>query len=336
MNLYYLPTLIGGIFSFCLGLFVFLKNKNSILNRSFFAFTLFVSLWLFAYTICYLTKNVTIATISSRIACTAVTMLAPTSYQFTVNLIGKKNEKKYVYITYFTSFIMTILFLTTNIFLSGVNKYFWGYYSKAGILHPLFLAFFFGIFIREFFLLLFTLFRDREISIIRRQQTKLTLLAFIMPIFGSIDFIPKYGVEFYPFGFIFVLIFCFIITYSIVKHRFLDIRLAITRTSIFVFVYTTVLGLPIFLATKLREVLIRILGFYWWVLPLGVMAILATIGPFVYVFLVRKAEDVLLAEQRRYQRTLRELSKTMVRIRDLEHLVKAVLLTVVNTVKVSH
>jgi signal transduction histidine kinase len=65
------------------------------------------------------------------------------------------------------------------------------------------------------------------------------------------------------------------------------------------------------------------------------MAILATSGPFIYQYLRRHAEDIILKEQRRYQRALFDLSKTMSRIRDLDKLLRAIVLTVVDTVKLS-
>jgi signal transduction histidine kinase len=65
------------------------------------------------------------------------------------------------------------------------------------------------------------------------------------------------------------------------------------------------------------------------------MLILATSGPFLYNLLRRQAENRLLAEERRYQAALRELSKTMTRIRELDKLLQAIVLTVVDTVKVS-
>ncbi|MBU1999033.1 MAG: hypothetical protein KKE64_06015, partial [Candidatus Omnitrophica bacterium] len=150
-----------------------------------------------------------------------------------------------------------------------------------------------------------------------------------------IDFIPKYGIEIYPFGFIFVIMMASIIAFAILKYRLMDIRVVITRTGIFIAVYAAVLGIPFVIATWFQGLLLRLFSSNWWVFPLGVMALLATAGPFVYIFLVRKAEDILFRDQRHYQNTLRELSKTLIRIRDLDQLSKAIVLTIANTVKTS-
>jgi len=36
--------------------------------------------------------------------------------------------------------------------------------------------------------------------------------------FGAVDFIPKYGVEFYPFGWLFVLVYMAIVAYAITRY----------------------------------------------------------------------------------------------------------------------
>jgi signal transduction histidine kinase len=116
----------------------------------------------------------------------------------------------------------------------------------------------------------------------------------------------------------------------------MDITLAITRTGIFVAVYTIILGLPFALAIALKEWLISLAGPQWWIIPLGLMAILATVGPFIYIYIERKAEERLLKRQKRYQDTLRQASLGMVRIRDLRKLLNLVAHIITKTVKISY
>jgi signal transduction histidine kinase len=116
----------------------------------------------------------------------------------------------------------------------------------------------------------------------------------------------------------------------------MDITVVLTRTGIFVAVYTLVLGVPFAIATWHKNSLIAILGVSWWMLPLGLMAALATVGPFIYIYLERKAEDRLLKEQRRYQDTLKQASLGMTRIRNLKRLLDLITHIVTKTVRISY
>ncbi|MCX5709263.1 MAG: ATP-binding protein [Candidatus Omnitrophica bacterium] len=66
------------------------------------------------------------------------------------------------------------------------------------------------------------------------------------------------------------------------------------------------------------------------------MALLATVGPFIYIYVQRKAEDRLLREQRRYQDTLKQASMGMTRIRNLRKLLDLITHIVTKTVRISY
>ncbi|MCX7926870.1 MAG: hypothetical protein N2606_01850 [Candidatus Omnitrophica bacterium] len=61
---------------------------------------------------------------------------------------------------------------------------------------------------------------------------------------GITNFFPTFGVPFYPIGNFTIPLYCIIVTYAILKYQLLDIRVAITRTGLFLFVYAIVLGIP--------------------------------------------------------------------------------------------
>jgi signal transduction histidine kinase len=133
-----------------------------------------------------------------------------------------------------------------------------------------------------------------------------------------------------------VALYPFITTYTILKYRLVDVNIALTRAGIFITVYTLVLGIPFAVAGIFKGWLIDKLGVQWWVAPLALMAMLATIGPFFYIYAQRKAEDKLLREQKRYQSTLKQASVGMTRIRDLRRLLDLIAHIVTKTVHISY
>ncbi|MFA5060632.1 MAG: ATP-binding protein [Candidatus Omnitrophota bacterium] len=112
--------------------------------------------------------------------------------------------------------------------------------------------------------------------------------------------------------------------------------MAITRTSIFIATYSLILGIPFALAFGYQERLISALGKNWWMVPLISSTVLATAGPFIYLFIQKRAEDRLLQEQRRYQMTLRQASSGMSKIKDLKKLLRMIVHIVTRTVHLEH
>jgi signal transduction histidine kinase len=152
---------------------------------------------------------------------------------------------------------------------------------------------------------------------------------------GTSIHLPLIGLPVYPIGNFGVAIYAILATYAILKYRLLDIKVAITRTGLFVGIYTLILGLPFALAAYFKDHLIENLGPHWWTAPLGLMAAMATVGPFVYIYFQKRAEAALLREQRRYQDSLKHAAVGMTRIRNLRKLLSLIAHIVTKTVRVS-
>ncbi|MCR4336488.1 MAG: ATP-binding protein [Candidatus Omnitrophica bacterium] len=90
------------------------------------------------------------------------------------------------------------------------------------------------------------------------------------------------------------------------------------------------------LAFGWREHLIQRFQENWWLAPLVSSTVLATIGPFIYLFIQQKAEARLFREQRKYQSTLRQASSGMSRIKDLRRLMSMIVHLVNRTVRLEH
>ncbi|HOD12122.1 MAG TPA: ATP-binding protein [Candidatus Omnitrophota bacterium] len=116
----------------------------------------------------------------------------------------------------------------------------------------------------------------------------------------------------------------------------MDVSIAITRTGIFVLVYSLVLGIPFAIAFGLKDYLFSILGNIWWIIPLFASTMLGTAGPYLYFFIQRKAEEKLLADQKRYQSTLKQASAGMTRIKDLKKLLNLIVYILSRTVNLTH
>jgi len=172
---------------------------------------------------------------------------------------------------------------------------------------------------------------------ILRNQLKYLILGSITGFVGGAwFFLPTFGLDVYPYLNILVALYPVVIGYAIIRYRLMDISVVITRTGIFVAVYSIVLGIPYWLAFSMRSQLTHLLGDMWWIIPLGTLTLLATAGPFIYLYFQRRAEDKLFQEQHRYQSTLRQASYGMGRIKDLKRLVGMIAHIVTRTVGLQH
>jgi signal transduction histidine kinase len=258
----------------------------------------------------------------------------PSSFlHFCVTLIDER--KKYLNVVIFWYFV-SLFFLVLDffpIYIPDVRpRMIFPYWPTAGPAYTPFLAMFIGVTIYSHILL----FKHyRKLSGVKRNQIKYVFLGTAIGfIGGSTNYPLWYDINILPIGNAFVTIYVVTIAYSIIKYRLMDIKTAIIRAAIFTFVYILVLGIPFGLAEWYRPWLISIFDQNWFRLPMFVLLGLATLGPFIYLYLQRRAENALLKDQRRYQTALTELSERMTRIRDIDKLLEDIVSTI-TTVKVS-
>lgn len=334
MSPYSIPPLVGSIFSIFIGSVVLSKNIRSQNNLSFFLFCLSLFVWLFGYTVAYSVKDAATALFFCRVACTGACFTAPAFYHFSVSFLEVHKERRLAWLSYLVMAFIAPFSMASPYFLSGTWDYHWGYYSKAGLLHPVYLVIFFGMFGRGFYLLYKAI--RKQGTGVRKLQLRYVFIAYVIALLGAIDYIPKYGVEFYPFGFIFEILFSSIVAYSIVRYRLLDITVAVTRTAVFTGVYTLLLGLPLLGAVTWRAQIENLFGSWWWVGFWLLGVVLATAANAVNLLFRRKAEARLLREQRRYQTMLLHAAKGMTEIRDLGRLLKLLSRLLLRAMKLTH
>ena len=321
-----------------IGGFVFIKNRKSATNIGFLLFAISIFIWLSSYSIAYRETNPALVEMWFKIGYIGVIFLAITAYHFTSGVIKRfDTEKNKIILSCIVGLVFVFLLFRTNLFCDGYYIYNWGHYPKSGILHPLYLIFVFSVVSRFLYLLVAHLLSLRKIRfILEYQRTKYILVSSIIFSIVAIDFIQNYGINVFPVGFIFVILYLIVVAYAIVRYRLMDISVVITRTGIFVAVYSLVLGLPFFLAFGWQQNLITLLGANWWIIPLFTSTVLATVGPFIYLYIQKRAEARLFQEQVRYQTTLRQASLGMGRIKDLKRLVTLIVHIVTRTVRLEH
>jgi len=231
-NPYAILPFVTATITLCLGIIVFVRNKAAGINRIFLFWCVSSFVWLFNYSICYSTNNESLALTCSKLACITVIILSVLFYHFMAAFIESSLDRKIACFLYFSLFSLYPLAFSTNYILSGTFKYFFGFYGRAGPLYKYLIILFAACAARGLFILCKAV-RNRSLSSHRYIQAKYILTGFLFALFASVDFLPKFNIEMYPFGSIFFIIWVIIMTYAILKHQLMDINIVLRKGLIY-------------------------------------------------------------------------------------------------------
>lgn len=332
MNLYAIPPIITALLLFGLTLFVYSRNPKSPVNRTFGLFCFSMVVWLVGFCGVYLSQEETQALWWGRTGFFGIAFIPAFEYHFILTFLELRQPR--ILASLYALGVVGSLFSRSALIYNGIWRGFWGFYPSAGPLYPIFPISFSAAFMGGVWLLYKAL--KSEENPLRRQQIKYLLVAFAMGIPGVIDYIVKYKIHVYPFGYIDAFLFLSITGYAIARYRLMDLNLALLRTAVFIAVYASALGFPLFLAVSWRPALEQLFGVNWWIWLWIVCALLATAAHYANQYFQRRTETRLLAEQRRYQDFLVMAAAGMLRILDLPELLKLIVRIVTLRVKLTY
>ncbi len=230
MNYYIIPPLVSSLLFISLGIFVLFNKKRSIVNVAYFLSCLATFWWQFSWVFLFSTREPHLSTILVRLGYTGIVFIPITLYHFYMSFLDNETDKKWVGLAYLIGFLFTISIWSSNYFVQGYYEYFWGFYPRAGVLHPFYLVFLGIIDIRILYLLARHLLSNREKSSAIYSQTKYLFLGLLIYSFAATDFLVNYGVGFYPLGFIAILVTLSITAYAITKTHLMDISVIISKS----------------------------------------------------------------------------------------------------------
>lgn len=279
-------------------------------------FNLSVAWWGFGSLFMGLSDNAPQALFVTKIAYPGVLFVPVFFYHFSC-IFSEINRKFLITFAYLQAIFFSLLSVLTNgvPFIShveriGTSSMF--YIRSTGLLYNISFVIWLSLVAMGFIETLLRYFKE-PIGI-RRNQLRYLFTGFFLGFTGGLsNFMPVYGINGVPLGNFTIPFYSIISTYAILRYKLLDIKIVITRVGVFVFVYSILLGIPFWLG-------IKYLGFGPWIIPTGTCAVLATVCPFIFLHIQRKAEAALLQEEKRIQDLLSRVSVGMRTIRDLSKL----------------
>ncbi len=252
----------------------------------------------------------------------------------TVYLLTSKVNKRILGFAYLEAFSFQVIeLLPSKIFFQDLRFVFSFYYATPGAVYH----FFFLIWI---FLVLYAHWCVYKELAIAKGMRRLPLLYFLIGSTlgfsgGFTNFLIGYRIDIPPFGNFTIPIYCIIVTYAILRYRLMDIRIFVSKAVAFLVSYPFFLGVCFFFTYRLYPLLYAYLGLHWWLVPFGLVAFFSTLAPLAYAQLKRGMEEMLLAEQKRYQRLLLQAAEGMVREHNLLRLARLIVYILKRAVRIS-
>jgi len=231
MNSFASSSLVTGILSLILSIFVFFRRKNSKLSLLWAKTGFSIAMWslgLFGVTFFRSFYNAYI----SQVILDIFAIFVPIFFlDFVATLTEKKKDIiRFIRFCYVFAVLLAILSLTSY-FKKGLKPVLdFKYWVDPGFLYWIFPIFFLSLAIFAVYLLISY---QRKFSGIKKQQIKYVLYsAFVGFGGGMFNFLPQFS-QIYPVGNYLVGFYIITITYAIIKYRLMNIRLILTRSILY-------------------------------------------------------------------------------------------------------
>lgn len=323
----FLLLIVSAVINFSLSVMV-LASRKSGMHYVFAGFCFSVGFWALGIALFGL-SDVASALVWVRLSMFAAVLMPAILCHFVIAFCGKSPTRGQLFAMYMPAFLTwLILALFPSWLVESVIVHAWGKESVTGQAYGYVLLYFY---VMAFLLLIRLGMKMMRNTGGQKDQAGLMLMAMGPMLLFSGYFsllLPWIGRPRFIWIGPYLMTFASCVgAYAIARSRMVDIKLVFIRATLFMVVYTMVLGLPYVIVLRYPHDQF---------VALTVMALLATLGPFIYLYLRRKTENRLLAEQRKYQATLIQASSGIGKIKDLPRLFKMIVRVVTRTVKVEH
>jgi diguanylate cyclase (GGDEF)-like protein/PAS domain S-box-containing protein len=200
-----LPVAATAILMLAFGLRVLLHRASRV-SAAFFAMTAACAIWLLGFTAMYSTDLEPVALFWARLAYLGVPFIPAAIYQFTIEMLRINPQRRFEVVqAWVFGVFFSAIGVNTTLLVTRVEHFWWGWYPRYGVAMCIpFLAYFFGYLIAAVveFWRAYGAARGNE-----QKRIRLLLIGFAIAYLGCVDYLPKFGIPVYPFGYAAILVF---------------------------------------------------------------------------------------------------------------------------------
>jgi signal transduction histidine kinase len=318
-----IASLITAIISISLGIFVYLKNTKSAINRSWFTLSLSVSIWSFGIFAMHNSPDNAHALFWARFFY-AGSIFVPSTFLHVIFCVSGINlyarNKKIIIGSYLISVIL-LIFNFTPLLVKGVSpRLNFKYYTDPGSLYPVYGLFYLSNLIYAFYKLITEFPR---VSAVKRNQLKYILIASTVGFAGAISTIfPMFNIKIPPVGYYLILIYTLIVSYAIVKHQLMDISIVIKRGMVYAYLSFFVLVPCMLVIIFAQNFFFGRVSHFFTFLTFCTLLLASLVFLKVTPEIEEYIEKRLFKAKFQYKKALRELSEIIVSFLDEKELFK--------------
>lgn len=209
-----LPALVASVF-LGYGLYVLCTQGFTRIGISFSALCIISAFWQGTWAVLFQVHTPGVAMFLIKFGYLLILFLPTSLYHFLTEVSDRPNERHLVYLSYGIASILGLFLIGSDLFVAGYYEYFWGYYPKAGVLHPIHVLQTVVVVCRGLYI---TLLQQKTAPPNKRIRLRLCIAGILTYFFAAVDYLCNYGFEFYPPGVLFIAVSLGIITVAIVKY----------------------------------------------------------------------------------------------------------------------
>lgn len=231
-SLFSVPPLITATAIFLLGLIVLIRERGSAASVSFLVLTIAVAVWLFTIAWGYSATSEQVAFYWEKALYLAVPFIAPAVYHFSVIILGTYPWRvRLVWLNWLIGAAFSIVIVGTPVVFDQMYHYWFGYYVKFRWPSVLYLVVFVVtilLSLREYWIA----YRRAVPGTTYQRRAQSFMIALAAGSLGAVDYLPAYGIAVYPFGYLFIALYVFLVARTIWRYQLVDITPALASRQI--------------------------------------------------------------------------------------------------------
>lgn len=224
--------LLNFICCLAIGVFIFLKDKKSHLNRIFSLFSLSICWYSLGYFLWQVAKTYSTAVFCFKFLFVGIILINALFLHCTLLFLGLVQRKKHILlISYITSLVFIWLNVTNQVYTELVPRHNLGLWPVPTIYFHFYLVFWF----LQVFYCFFTLWKSLNTSTDEKKlEIKLFIIAFGLGYFGgATNWFMWYSIYLPPYLNILISIYAILFAYAIFKYQVLGITVAVRKSLVY-------------------------------------------------------------------------------------------------------
>ena len=220
------PALVAFLF-LAFGVYVLASRGVNSGSRAFAIVCGMTFAWQFTWAVLFQVENEALALPLAKFGYLLILFLPTGLYHLVTILTQRGGERRWLAASYALAASLGVLLVTGDRLIGGLYDTFFGFYPKAGKLHPLHVAQTVVVALCSAYLLL----QQYRLSVsTERVRLRYYLLSLMIYALASIDYLSNYGVEMYPPGVLFVVLSLGIIAQAMARSDLLANPMVLAAT----------------------------------------------------------------------------------------------------------